>query len=491
MNGKIAAPRADAPKKGLWTRLFYGFGSVAFGVKDNGFNVLLLLFYNQVLGVPAKAVGFALMIALIADALVDPVIGRLSDNWRSKWGRRHPFMYAAALPVALSYLALWRPPGGLSQPELLTWLTVSAIIVRVFLSVYEIPSTALVADLTEDYDQRTSFLGFRYFFGWWGGLVMSIVAFSVFLRPTAAYPVGQLNPDGYLAYGVVSSVIMLAAILISAIGTHRHIPSFKPAPPKRPFDLGQSTREIVASLSNRPFLMMIGAGLFGACAIGLSQSMLIYFRTYFWELSGDQISILILGNFGSTLVALMLAPRLSTWLGKKRAAIWIGVGAIIAGPTIYVLRALDLLPPNGSNALLAVLFASSFVVTVLSITSGVFTAAMFADVVEDSELKTGRRTEGLFFSANSFILQCVSGVGLFATGLILDFVSFPAGAKPGQVPDSILFKLIGTELPIVAILQLTALAFLIAYPITRATHVANLRKLAEAQAADAAIKVAP
>src|SRR6185295_12332503 len=102
------------PAPSLTTKLFYGFGSVAFGVKDNGFAFLLLLYYNQVLGLPERWVGFGIMIALMVDAVLDPAVGYVSDHLHSRWGRRHPFMYASAIPVALSYFLLWAPPAGLS-----------------------------------------------------------------------------------------------------------------------------------------------------------------------------------------------------------------------------------------------------------------------------------------------------------------------------------------------------------------------------------------
>ena len=104
------SPRIDGPRLGLPTRFFYGFGSVAFGVKDNGFSYFLQFFYTQVVGLPAATVGLAIMFALVIDAFIDPMIGQLSDNTRSRWGRRHPFMYASAIPVAASYLLLWNPP---------------------------------------------------------------------------------------------------------------------------------------------------------------------------------------------------------------------------------------------------------------------------------------------------------------------------------------------------------------------------------------------
>ena len=82
----------------LVTRLLYGSGSVAFGVKDNGFAYFLLIYYNQVLGLSTSLAGIALMIALVWDAISDPLVGWISDHWHSRWGRRHPFMYFTALP---------------------------------------------------------------------------------------------------------------------------------------------------------------------------------------------------------------------------------------------------------------------------------------------------------------------------------------------------------------------------------------------------------
>ena len=102
---------AAKPRLGLGTKLAYGVGSAAYGIKDHGFNYLLLSFYSIGLGVDASTVGLALLLALIFDAFSDPVIGYLSDNTRTRWGRRHPYMYAAAAPIALVYLFLWNPAG--------------------------------------------------------------------------------------------------------------------------------------------------------------------------------------------------------------------------------------------------------------------------------------------------------------------------------------------------------------------------------------------
>ena len=124
---------------GRGTKLVYGLGSAAFGIKDAGFSTFLLIFYNQVLGVPATLVSLAISIALFADAFVDPVIGEISDNWRSRLGRRHPFMYAAALPTAFFYFLLWNPPH-LSTQALFLYLVATAVLVRATIAFYEFPA---------------------------------------------------------------------------------------------------------------------------------------------------------------------------------------------------------------------------------------------------------------------------------------------------------------------------------------------------------------
>src|SRR5580698_10612324 len=224
------------------TKLFYGLGSIAYGVKDNGFQTILLPFYNLVLHVPAQLAGLAIFIANVVDAFLDPIVGHLSDNLRTRWGRRHPLMYLSALPVAVSYLLVWNPPAW-SQGALFVYLIIVAIIVRTFITFYEIPSSALVPELTENYDERTSFISYRILFAWYGGLSMSLLAFFVFLRADATYKVGQLNPIGYSRYGMVAAVVMFVAILVSEAGTHRFIPHFR-IPAARRLSLVQYMREM-------------------------------------------------------------------------------------------------------------------------------------------------------------------------------------------------------------------------------------------------------
>ena len=178
---------SEKSKVNVGRKVAYGFGSVAYGVKNNGFDYFFLIFYSQVMGVSAYLVSLALLIALAVDALSDPLIGYMSDNTRSRWGRRHPFMYAAALPVAVAYYFVWNPPSGLEGDALFPYIVTVAVLVRMLITLYEIPSSSLVAEMSDDYDERTSMLSYRYFFGWTGGALMGAFATIVVLVPTLQY----------------------------------------------------------------------------------------------------------------------------------------------------------------------------------------------------------------------------------------------------------------------------------------------------------------
>jgi Na+/melibiose symporter-like transporter len=474
-----AAPSAADRRLSLPTRFFYGFGSVAFGVKDNGFSYFLGFFYTQVVGLPAATVGLAIMFAFILDAFIDPVIGQLSDNTRSKWGRRHPFMYASAIPVAASYLLLWNPPKGWEQGALVAYLISTAVLIRTFISCYEIPSAALASELTTDYDERTRLLSWRFLFGWVGGLAMYGLALAVFLRPDAAHPVGQLNPAGYANYGLFAAALMAVAILTTSIGTHKEIPNLR-APPHGRVTLGQLSRELFGTLANRNFLFILASSFFYAMGIGLGFSINLYFSTYFWEFSSGQIAGFTFSSLAAAVLAFAIAPRIAQTFDKKPAAlILIPLGIIVTVAPI-VLRLLGLMPPNGSPVLYPTIFATSIAGVGLGIVGSILFTSMIADVVEDSELKTGRRQEGVFFAAAAFINKAVSGMGIFTSGMIISAIHFPQHVKPGEVAPEIVRSLGLTYLPVQAVLYGTTVLLLIGYRISRRTHAETLSRLAAA-----------
>jgi GPH family glycoside/pentoside/hexuronide:cation symporter len=465
-----------AETKTLRTRLFYGFGSVAFGVKDNGFQTILLLFYNQVMHLPSQVVGLVLFAALCVDALFDPIIGQFSDNLRTRWGRRHPLLYLSALPVAVSYLLLWNPPP-LSQGGLIIYLFVVSVIVRTFISCYEIPSAALNPELTNEYDQRTALSSFRVFFAWSGGMTMYLLALFVFLAPDKMHKVGQLNASGYSHYGFLAAAIMFSAILISALGTHKFI-SILRKPPERRMSLGQYVREMISTLNNRAFLILLLAQIAFGSATGLVFAMAIYLGTYFWEFTNQQVAILGFGTVIAFILAFFVALPVSKRFGKRLGAVVLFAVGLAISILPITLRLIGVFFPNGSPYLLPTLFVFGAISGAMTIGSSILMTAMLADVVEDSELKTGRRSEGLFFAGASFMAKAVSGLGLLLSGLLLGAVGFPANAVPGHVDPQIIRNLGLIYLPAVVGLYALGIAIVSRFPIDRSHHEENLRKLA-------------
>lgn len=480
----MTAVAATPPRLGFATKLAFGLGSAAFGIKDVGFNSLLMLYYNQVLGLSGVWVGIAIAGALISDAFIDPVIGYVSDNWRSRLGRRHPFMYAAALPLAVTYALLWDPPSGLSQVQLTAYLVALTILARSFVSLYEVPSAALIPELTTGYDDRTSVVSYRYFFGLAGSMGTSVLALKVFLQPDATHRVGQLNATGYVKYGYVASALIFAVILVSALGTQAHVRRFpvQLAPPaSRGFDFRRSLGEIVGTFSNRGVLPIFGAGLFAGMAFGVGGALLTYVFTFFWQLSPDQMALLNVAPIVSAALGVLLATPISTRFGKRNTAVAMHSTALLVMPAPLVLRLLGLFPANGSALIMPILFVGTMIGSACAIIGGILWYSMTADVVEDSQVKTGRRSEGVLFSSNAFVLKCVTGVGLGISGLVIGLVGFPQHALPGTVPQAVLDRLAVIDVSLVSALYLLAIGCLTRFPISRATYFANMARLSGAQ----------
>ncbi len=464
-------------KVDLSTKLYYGFGAVANGAKSNGFNYLLLFYYSQVIGLRADLVSLGILIALVFDAISDPLVGYISDNTHSKLGRRHPYMYAAGVPVALAYYFLWSPPAW-DETGLFLYFVCMAVLIRTLITFYEIPATALVAELTDDYDQRTEMMSFRYFFGWWGGLTMAVMNYLVFLPEEKG---GLEYVQGWSNYGLTASIVIFISIYVSAIGTHKHIPHLRKPPSSAPFSFTKTKKEIKETLSNRSFFALFVSALLQAVAAGVSTSLSIYFSRHFWELTTTQIGYMNLPYFFSAFIALMLAPMVSRWLGKKKGGMTVLGLAFAMAPMPYILRVLGLFPENGTDTLFWTLVVFNTIEVTLIIMSSSLIAAMIADVVEDSEVKTGRRSEGIFFAANSFAQKAVNGLGVVVAGQILAIIQFPTKAKPGQVPEETLFDLAYIYVPTLLFFYLFALAVLSVYKINREDHSENLRKLAEVE----------
>lgn len=462
----------------------YGFGSVAFGVVDNGFSYFLLLFYSQVIGLDARLVGIAITTALVFDALSDPVVGYWSDNLRSRWGRRHPFMYVSAVPVALSYFLLWTPPSDLSDTSMFWYLLVLAVFIRTFITLYETPSTALAPELTADYHDRSSLLSFRYFFGWTSGIAMSAMMFMVIFpsQATEANPDGRFNPGSYEIFGIVASVLLFVSILVSAIGTHSRIPHLNIPSASRRMTIATVFKEIFETLANRSFLALFVGALLGAVAAGLGTALTFYFYTYFWEFSSTETGIIMVGLFLSALIGPALAPVVTRAIGKKRGAMVTGLVAFVGAPLPILLRLMGVLPENGTPFVFWFVFTAQVIDVGLIICFQILFSSMIADLVEQAELKTGRRSEGVFFSTVTFVRKSVQGLGLMMASLVLYLADFQAGAAVDEVSEQTIWRLGAYYVPLILALYLGMMGVISMYRLGEDDHENNLRELAARRA---------
>ena len=464
----------------VFEKIGFGAGAIAFGVKETGFSFFLLLFYNQVLGLPASWVGAALMTALLVDAVIDPSIGSLSDRWRSRWGRRHPFMYAAALPAALTYFLLWNPPAQLHGAGLAAYLLVMTVLVRGFIALYEVPSTALVPELTRNYDERTSLFAYRSLMGWASGIVVAVLAYAVYLRPTAAQPFGVLNRDGYSGFALTGSGLIFASIVISALVTHRRIVATQSDTViVQDRSIGRRLRQLLDTVSYRPILMLFMAGMASGLSFGLASALNVYMFTYLWGLDNAQMSMLTMGSFCGAILAFAVAPRLSRRLEKRNAAVVSGLLYVIASAAPVLLH-LEGLFPDVSSPVGFLVLTGTFLLSTLALSSmTMLVSSMLADTTEETELRTGHRQEGIVFSLNLLVQKSMSGAGVFGAGLVLSLIRFPEQGSANNVTPDIVNSL-GAVFAAVQILSFgLAVGFLTQLKLSRARHQANLEALQE------------
>lgn len=474
----VAAGLPPRPPITFRTKTLYGLGAAANIIKQRGITTFLLLFYNQVVGLPPAMVSTAIMFALIFDAFVDPLVGQISDNTRTKWGRRHPFMYIAALPVSIAFYLIWNPPVGWENEALFVYMLVCLLTIRLFDTFFELPSSALLAELTQDYDQRTSMIAIRSFCGVAGGLIMQLLVYQVFLKKNADGTGGLLERHGWQTYSIVAAITIFTIILISSAATHHQIPYLR-QPPKRKITVPAMIKEVAATLNNRSFVALTISGMFMNVSLGLKTALELYFNLYFWGLTQGQLAILTVTGVVASVIGVVAAPKVAARLGKRMAAITMFFGAVIALLLPIGLRILGVMPENGTPLLFGILIIDFMANGAMAIMTGVMLQSMIADVVEDSEVKTGRRSEGLLFSADNLFKKIVSGVGVFTSGVLLAYVAFPQGAKPGEVDPDLLRNLALIYLPTIGGFYAVAITCLFLYRIDKTTHEENLRKLQE------------
>jgi Na+/melibiose symporter-like transporter len=469
------------------TKLAFGVGQVAEGVKNTAFSTFLLLYYNQVLGLSGSLAGLAIMIALCFDAVTDPLAGSLSDNCRSRWGRRHPFMYASAIPLAAAFYFLFAPPAGLDETGLFLWLTVFAVLTRGAMTLYHVPHLALGAELTDDYEGRTSVVSYRTVFGVLGNAATILLGFSLFFHDRGGIQ-GTLVAEAYPPFALAFAVLMAVTILVSAVGTHDRIPSLPvPSGPADPVSPGRALvrvfTDLVVALRNRSFRWLFAGVIIVFVMVGVQSALGLYMGNYFWELSSSEIRWWVLATPVGFMVGAPFTRLINRRFDKKPSLVigtaWYAVFAL-SPPS---LRLLGWFPENGDEALVPLLVAANLIGGAGVIQAIVTAGSMMADISDAHELETGRRQEGIFFGALSFSGKGASGLGNLLGGIGLDLIAFPREAIPGGVDPDVLVRLGALYGPVVLGFAVVCVWCYSHYDLTRARHAEILEILAERRGA--------
>jgi Na+/melibiose symporter-like transporter len=475
---------SSAPPLGLFTKISYGIGQAGEGIKNSAFEAFLFFYYNQALGLPASKAGVATFIALAIDAVFDPFVGSISDSLRSRWGRRHPFMYAGAVPFGVMFYLLFAPPSGLSENALFLWLIGFAVAVRTAMAVYLIPHNALGAELSADYHERTAVGGWRLLFGFTGGIVAAVVGYTVFFRNTAEQANGLGNAAAYPPFAEVFGVIATIAVLWSALGTHRRIPFLvAPARLHERFSPARLGAELAESLRSPSFRALFVGTLVFFVTRGMQTTLGSYMGVHFWEITPQQIGYLGIPSFIGLVIGLGFFTRLSRTLDKKPTfmlGVLIFSVFVVAAP---VLKLAGFWPPREDERLyLGLLAAVNFLASFGAAAALVTATSMMADLTDEHEFDTGLRQEGIFFGALAFSGKASSGVGHLIAGFALDLIGFPENAQPGSVAPDVVHHLGMLYGPGTILVLIVGVVYFARYQLTGERVAEIQRKLAERRA---------
>jgi Na+/melibiose symporter-like transporter len=310
---------------------------------------------------------------------------------------------------------------------------------------------------------------------------MSILLNGFFLRKDATHPLGLLNKTGYAQFGVAGAIIILITILASSIGTHDQI-RYLHRPPKRDTPIGETLRQVFATLSNPSLLVLLASGVLGGAAAGMQTGLDYYFYTHLWGLQPSQLAILLPIITLGSVIAVVAAPPLAKRFGKKGAMIGLFTVSTLVTLTPMSLKLLNLMPPTGSPWIFIILTVTATTALTFAITGLIIITSMVADVAEDTAVKTGVRSEGLLFAANGLVPKFTAGLGAFFAGILVTVVHFPTHAVQGTVPMATMRHLVLLYLPTYASLVIASVVVLVFYRIDRRTHEHNLQRLQEMEA---------
>lgn len=452
------------------------------------FNTFITIYYNQAIGMSNTLIGVAVMLALFADAITDPLVGLVSDRTRSKFGRRHPFLWIAPLPLAIALYAIFNPPQSLLDHTyaLFAWLAFWTILSRGFVTLFNVPHLALRGELSKQQHERSQLFSANTIFTYLAGLGFAFFAWSFFqgdrLRESdGAMVPGQLDPGAYLPLVMFVCAVILISIWTCAAGTAkaaRALSRPQADPPK--FTLIYFFSTLLRTLKNRNYLILLCGYFFFMITSGIFDTLNVFINTYFWQLEPNQIRWFGLVGAPAGITGAVLSPILMKKFDRKPVMLVALAGTVTFAQLVVTLRLLGVMPENGDPLLLPCLLANAAGFLFSIGVGGVAIYSMIGDVIDENELVSGLREEGLFYSARAFFAKASYSVGHFVAGVMLDFyVRLPFEAVPGRVDQDVLVRLGITAGPIMGGAALIAIFIYSRYQLDRQRHAEIIRQIEE------------
>ncbi len=389
-----------ADRVSLKEKIGYSLGDAASNFYWKTFEFYLMIFYTDVFGISAAAVGTMLVVTRLADAVADPVMGAIADRTKTRWGHFRPYVLWFALPLAVAGVLTFTTPN-LSGGGKLVYAYITYSLLMFLYTAVNIPYTALMGVMTPNSLERTSIASIRFIGAFTAGVFVQYFT----LKLVSFFGHGN-DARGWQLTMVLYGVLAVAMLALCFATTRERV-----APPaQQKSDLGRDLRDLFTS---RPWLVLVGVLLLVLAAFVIKGSVSAYYFKYFVKRE-DLLGPFLVSNGLAFLVAVSIASQLAKVFGKKRLFMMaIGIGGLaiggfyIAGPTDIVL-------------MFALQIVSSFIIGFNS----PLVFAMFADTADDAEWRTGRRTTGLVFASAIFSTKAGVAIGALIFGLILDYFGY-------------------------------------------------------------------
>jgi len=439
----------------LRTKVLFSTGDLSTSIPLAIIMFFQLFFLTDVAGLRPDLAGWAVGLGRIWDAANDPLFGLISDRIRSRWGRRRVLLLFGAVPLGISFAMMWFvPPWG---PLALTaYYTVTFILFDTVFTAVHIGYNALTPEMTPDYDERSSLNGYRMVFSISGTLGAIILATIL----------GWFIQDPRLLYAIVGLGLGLASIFppLIVFGVTRVLSTDQQPDPLTVRDALQAT------LSNRPFWLVMGLYLLSWTTASILAAVLVYFATYYLRVP-DQANYFVLVAEGAAILFIPLWVWVARRLDKRRAFILGTVSWIVVLAALFGLQ-----PQQVALAYVLAALAGSGIATAY-----VIPWSMVPDIIEYDQVQTGQRREGSYYAFASFFQKLATGAAIWALGQVLAITGYitPTAGEPLLEQPAAAVQAIRVFIsPVPIVLLVLAILFAWRYPISRERHRALRDELA-------------